>query len=1099
MPTNNVTRNKGNYRPTFSKKINSKPGEGPTEAENRLGKARAALQKELRSVNNRELRATNARFQHNGVWQRLLELQGSPAMIKLNRRRQQIEQQIKELDAAMVDRAIGAMRIEFDEHLARVLGVSVAEIQLLSIGQKTEAFRKYASEVPEGMPQRFETFEAGFSVLVEQQRAKAPSQIQACLEFALCHVLPNALSLAQHLNVDALPNWPGSFPPGAEGAAIPVGQGPRGSGMAAQAPAATWMGVPLLAVPRADASPSVTTCDAAMELAALTQSFEALQNKTDAFIRDIGRKGHWPELAAEHPIALNLLTSLPEFPPDHAIRVFDPVGQEQARYPAIAAPQQRLHFIDLVQQANGTYTANRPAQTAQTMASANPLELILPQLRPYSALVTGGNFPGAMSPEGQQIVVHEKMAAAARQKPVAIRQEMAEAHATTLPTDFLKWLPNAGKTGRSSLVARLIEQFPHIPESRIQQVLVDHIPSAAQRNQFLYENGELPELYRALYQESANLEHQAEQAAHQDYIRHARPYDVQADATLREVANSTLASIGCELHILKPGETAPASGDTQAAVTLYDYGLGRYGDTPSEHPYIPSDAKTDSFFQAINRQLPEAQRRQLGANSEVDIVGLRRHLADAAAAREPSCAPTAVLTLPTATYDSATYSWPNDWGRGFGNYDAQATLLTNTDGQNDRFMGIGRLDNQCTAFLIKTPPTKKAVAITNAHCVDLEDGQIVTHRKEVHTIEFGAFKGSQPVFATAEQLLFANRRRHDLALLRLNVTLAQLQARGVQPLEIANKATPIGHDLVIAGYPNNGEQIDLQLSTCVRQPVGGDIWKIQRHGLQHDCLNVNPGASGSPIIDRASGEVIAVSSHVLGDESGGYGGLVTDLKGCFNGRLPKPKNCVLLPAHDMQISGDTGFRVSAQGGEAKPAQLSFSTDQRYFQYKVGTSPAACEQPGGYSVPMQAGQQDHLVEMADSASTNYACAVAQPGADGAMTKGMLHNAAIHALVPLREGETLKPHVEIADRDNGNYQLVVAQEITSPARLFSKFGPARDTDCNEPEGYHPAEAIEFVLALAEDVKHCAKAIDPDGQESSPVESLLAAAPLGPEREA
>jgi hypothetical protein len=115
----------------------------------------------------------------------------------------------------------------------------------------------------------------------------------------------------------------------------------------------------------------------------------------------------------------------------------------------------------------------------------------------------------------------------------------------------------------------------------------------------------------------------------------------------------------------------------------------------------------------------------------------------------------------------------------------------------------------------------------------------------------------------------------DLALIELSATLGDLAAQGIRPLRLASSEPQTGRPVFwtgISGSPIPPELQFVRLGRCTlgnREQLIEGPW-IWNNDLSNDCPDLYAGASGSPLFDAASGEVIGVisTSTLLNFEQG---------------------------------------------------------------------------------------------------------------------------------------------------------------------------------------------------------------------------------------
>ncbi|QKW32650.1 trypsin-like peptidase domain-containing protein [Actinomadura sp. NAK00032] len=188
------------------------------------------------------------------------------------------------------------------------------------------------------------------------------------------------------------------------------------------------------------------------------------------------------------------------------------------------------------------------------------------------------------------------------------------------------------------------------------------------------------------------------------------------------------------------------------------------------------------------------------------------------------------------------------------------------------FTGIVALSN-CSGSLVRTPnsaDTDPALVLTNGHCYEggmPSAGQVITNRSSSRTFTLLNSSGQGSLGTLrASAMLYATMTDTDVALYRLNRSYASIrQTYGTPALEMSLQHPTAGTDLrVVSGYWRRMYSCNLD-GFAYRLREGQWTWKDSvRYTSECDVIG---GTSGSPVIDAASDDVIAVNNTI--NEDGG--------------------------------------------------------------------------------------------------------------------------------------------------------------------------------------------------------------------------------------
>lgn len=466
-----------------------------------------------------------------------------------------------------------------------------------------------------------------------------------------------------------------------------------------------------------------------------------------------------------------------------------------------------------------------------------------------------------------------------------------------------------------------------------------------------------------------------------------------------------------------------------------------------------------------------------------------------------------------------------DYGESLQNI-ATSKVLENADGTHDHWQGIGRLviNGSCTATLLDTldesvsPPTP-AYVLTAGHCIELNNGNIVTDRPVSGTMQFNYFADipkfkSYPLKAVA----WRSMQGVDMAIVELDISLQKLIEEGIQPLKLARETPAIGTDILIVSAPEGFEKTTLRMAACTLQPAldiveGQWVW---RNTFMTRCMDVRGGSSGSPILDRYSNEIAGVigtgnfneglvpcQDHapctLVGDTylavpGNVYGNPTVFLNGCFSqGRIATnpPSSCQLYPTFNVDTDAnklERYKRVKQQddGSIALPTwNYRLSIDTAFYRYKAVRTAMNCESPHHYSNAVSSTDAFIDSEIGTEPGFYFLCILGIDSATQRPESGLLKNALSLPVEILDNNSTSPPDLSFEPAIN-----IILGKAEEPYRTYSvKFGPAATTDCHQPDNYVNNMQMNFFIESALlPGKLCTIAYDKSGQASEARTDLL-----------
>ena len=425
---------------------------------------------------------------------------------------------------------------------------------------------------------------------------------------------------------------------------------------------------------------------------------------------------------------------------------------------------------------------------------------------------------------------------------------------------------------------------------------------------------------------------------------------------------------------------------------------------------------------------------------------------------------------------------------------------------------IQGLGSQCTGFIINHGVANApAYLMTNGHCVELFDSATVQHQIPAEgQARFLLFKDNLTgaVSVNISEISWASMRGTDIAILKTDQTLAQLQQKGLRAYTLAPLPKP-GTALTIAGVPVKDipqdewalRQVQCKAGQTTRLFEFVWIWDQAQAG---DCGGILPGHSGSPVFDQAGQVVGIINTSTIGAEAGGncylgkpcelrktgvvaapntsYWLAVDGVRGCFtaNGEFS-------LQQAACQLEQPEPF-VARNGARVQKAPAGWQAElegPRTISLKSGPLHSTdCRDPAGYSGSYFAGEV-YEKAIGSSQDGHWLLCAAGYGEDG---KIQTRNAGFTALeidntAPVRP---MKLHIVRFD------DALQFQPLFSPPELSSyrwKVGKPAETDCADPAGYRLFIRIPRFAEHSElPLKVCLIGSDEAGNETKPQSELL-----------
>ncbi|MEU5131324.1 serine protease [Streptomyces californicus] len=186
------------------------------------------------------------------------------------------------------------------------------------------------------------------------------------------------------------------------------------------------------------------------------------------------------------------------------------------------------------------------------------------------------------------------------------------------------------------------------------------------------------------------------------------------------------------------------------------------------------------------------------------------------------------------------------------------------------FAGTVALSN-CSGSVVRSPdaaPTDPALVLSNGHCLESGfpgPGEVVVDQPSSRTFTLLNASGSGVGTVKASKVAYGTMTDTDLSLYELTSTYQQIEdGYGIRALELETAHPTAGTAITVAsGYWKRTYSCDID-GFVHRLKEGRWTWKDSVR-YTPECQTIG-GTSGSPVIDDATGKVVAVNN--TGNESG---------------------------------------------------------------------------------------------------------------------------------------------------------------------------------------------------------------------------------------
>jgi V8-like Glu-specific endopeptidase len=179
--------------------------------------------------------------------------------------------------------------------------------------------------------------------------------------------------------------------------------------------------------------------------------------------------------------------------------------------------------------------------------------------------------------------------------------------------------------------------------------------------------------------------------------------------------------------------------------------------------------------------------------------------------------------------------------------------------------------SNCSGSVVRFPnslDTDPALVLSNGHCLTSgfpAPGQVITNQASSRTFGLLNSSGSRVATLRASKLAYATMTDTDVSLYQLTTTYAAIRsAYNISPLTVQDTHPTAGTAITVAsGYWKTLYSCNID-GFAYRLKEGDWTWKDSVRYTS--ACNTIGGTSGSPVIDQATGKVVAVNN--TGNEDG---------------------------------------------------------------------------------------------------------------------------------------------------------------------------------------------------------------------------------------
>ncbi|MEU2564634.1 serine protease [Streptomyces longispororuber] len=199
-----------------------------------------------------------------------------------------------------------------------------------------------------------------------------------------------------------------------------------------------------------------------------------------------------------------------------------------------------------------------------------------------------------------------------------------------------------------------------------------------------------------------------------------------------------------------------------------------------------------------------------------------------------------------------------------------AAAVPGTKAKAVTFAGTVALSN-CSGSVVRVPssqPTDRALVLSNGHCLETGfpgPGQVIVDRPSSRSFTLLNASGGNAGTVRASKIAYGTMTDTDLSLYELTSTYRDIESRfGIKALDLDAAHPQAGRAITVAsGYWKRMYKCNID-GFAYRLKEGRWTWKDSVR-YTSPCQVIG-GTSGSPVIDDATGKVVAVNNTI--NESG---------------------------------------------------------------------------------------------------------------------------------------------------------------------------------------------------------------------------------------
>lgn len=203
-----------------------------------------------------------------------------------------------------------------------------------------------------------------------------------------------------------------------------------------------------------------------------------------------------------------------------------------------------------------------------------------------------------------------------------------------------------------------------------------------------------------------------------------------------------------------------------------------------------------------------------------------------------------------------------------------SVLLSNADGSN-AYTSVVRVQARSTCsgvFIATTDPDdpagddRSAWVATNGHCVAFPATNVVLREQPGEgfvVFNFFIDTTTRQVQVPIRRMAYATMKGQDIALIELSARVRELRRAGFEPWRPVLTLPEPDEPVVVVGAPQQRDPrlAYLRLAACPLEGRAAFVYEFTWHWYnfaRNRCSDLLPGSSGSPVISRRTGRIVAL-------------------------------------------------------------------------------------------------------------------------------------------------------------------------------------------------------------------------------------------------